>query len=437
MKKVNNLILGAGIAGLSAGYHLNLKNEEYLILEKSSEAGGLCGNFKINGFLFDKFIHLSFTSDDYVKKIFQESSKEIKHISNPYNFYNDIYLKHPAQNNLYPLDKEEKNRILQDFKKRKNKKENEILNYEEWLRVQYGDYFAEKFPMEYTKKYWGKEAKYLSTKWIGNRMYKPSYEEVKLGALTSDTPNTYYAPQMYYPTNGGYKSYLNKIINIVKNKIIYNCEVAQLDLRNKIVIDKNGKKYKYRNLYSSIPLNELVNITKEIEKNYIEESKKLEYTSGYMISIGLKTKDIPPYLWIYIYNNNKLSTRIYSPSLKSKENCPKDCSSIQVEVYFSNRKSLNLTDDEILKKVILELEEMRICKSKDIIVKDIRREEYANIIFTEETYTARDNIKKYYEKNNINLIGRFGEWEYFWSDQSFLSGKKSVEKLGEKNENNK
>lgn len=427
MKKVNNLILGAGIAGLSAGYHLNLKNEEYLILEKSSEAGGLCGNFKINGFLFDKFIHLSFTNDDYVKKIFQESSKEIKHIPNPYNFYNDIYLKHPAQNNLYPLNKEEKNRILQDFKKRKNKKENEIMNYEEWLRVQYGDYFAEKFPMEYTKKYWGKEAKYLSIKWIGNRMYKPSYEEVKLGALTSNTPNTYYAPQMYYPTTGGYKSYLNKIINIVKNKIIYNCEVVQLDLRNKVVIDKNGKKYKYKNLYSSIPLNKLVNITKEIEKNYIEESKKLEYTSGYMISIGLKTKDIPPYLWIYIYNNNKLSTRIYSPSLKSKENCPENCSSIQVEVYFSNRKSLNLTDDEILKKVILELEEMRICKSEDIIVKDIRREEYANIIFTEETYIARDNIKNYYKKNKVILIGRFGEWEYFWSDQSFLSGKNGVE----------
>lgn len=437
MKKVNNLILGAGIAGLSAGYHLDLKNEEYLILEKNLEAGGLCGSFEIDGFLFDKFIHLSFTNDNYVKKIFQESSNEIEHIPNPYNFYNGIYLKHPAQNNLYPLGEEEKEKILEDFKNRKNKKENEIINYEEWLRIQYGNYFAENFPMKYTKKYWGKEAKYLSTKWVGSRMYKPNYEEVKLGMLTLNTPNTYYAPKMYYPVNGGYKSYLKKLIERVKNKIIYNCDIIQIDLKNKLVVDQNGNEYEYKNLYSSIPLNKLVNITKRIENNYIEESKKLEYTSGYMISIGLKTKDIPPYLWIYIYNEDKLSTRIYSPSLKSKENCPEGCSSIQVEVYFSNRKSLNLDTDKILKKVILELEEMKICKPKDIIIKDIRKEEYANIIFTKETYIARDNIKKYYKKNNINLIGRFGEWEYFWSDQSFLSGKKSVEKLGEKNENNK
>lgn len=426
-----NIILGAGIAGLSAGYHLGLKNKEYLILEKTSESGGLCGNFEIEGFLFDKFIHLSFTNNQYVKKMFQESIDEIEHIPNPYNYYNGLYLKHPAQNNLYPLTEEEKNKILVDFKKRKEVKNEEINNYENWLKVQYGDYFAENFPMKYTKKYWCSEAKNMSTKWVGNRMYKPTYEEVKTGTLTENTPVTYYAQKMYYPKNGGYKSYLNKILNKIENKIIYNCNITEIDLKNKTVTDENGKKYVYTKLYSSIPLNQLVNITKDIPIDYIEQSKKLKYTSGYIISIGLKTENIPPYLWMYVYDEDKISTRIYSPSLKSSKNCPLGCSSLQIEVYYTDEHPIDLLNDEILKKVISELEEMRICKSKDIIVKDIRKEEYANIIFTEETYIARDNIKNYYEKNEVILIGRFGEWEYFWSDQSFLSGKNGVEKEDE------
>lgn len=47
--------------------------------------------------------------------------------------------------------------------------------------------------MQYTKKYWGVEAKELETKWVGERMYKPTIEEIRKGMETEDTPITYYA----------------------------------------------------------------------------------------------------------------------------------------------------------------------------------------------------------------------------------------------------
>ena len=70
MDMVDYLILGAGISGLSASYHLKQKGYESIIIEKESQIGGLCRSFKINGFTFDHFIHLSFTQNDYVKSIF-------------------------------------------------------------------------------------------------------------------------------------------------------------------------------------------------------------------------------------------------------------------------------------------------------------------------------------------------------------------------------
>ena len=133
-------------------------------------------------------------------------------------------------------------------------------------------------------------------------------------------------------------------------------------------------------------------------------------------------------MWMYIYDDDMLSTRIYSPSLKSSKNVPEGFSSLQIEVYFTKDKSLKLSKEQILEKIILELVTMKMINKDEIILKDIRKEEYANIIFTKETYKSRDIIKSYYLDNELSLIGRFGEWEYFWSDQSFLSGRKAVSK---------
>lgn len=135
-----------------------------------------------------------------MKELFLKST----HKPLAYNYYKGSWLKHPAQNNLEPLDLNEKI----DFVENPNKKEN-IRNYEEWLKAQYGNYFSENFPIPYTKKYWTLEAKDLSTNWVGNRMYQPNIKEILKGAFEKETPNTYYASEMRYPVKGGYKSFLN------------------------------------------------------------------------------------------------------------------------------------------------------------------------------------------------------------------------------------
>jgi protoporphyrinogen oxidase len=72
MKKV--VILGAGISGLSAAYHLQRKGIQSIVFEKDSEWGGLCGCFTVGGFLFDRFPHISFTNNKYVRSFFKKSA---------------------------------------------------------------------------------------------------------------------------------------------------------------------------------------------------------------------------------------------------------------------------------------------------------------------------------------------------------------------------
>lgn len=133
MIEIKNLILGGGISGLAAGLHLRENNKEYLILEKDTNYGGLCQSFRLGSFIFDYFIHLSFTTNEFVKKKF-DITPHYSHIPNPYNYYHGKWLKHPAMNNLFALSQEEKELILQGLSERNKYAVKWKENYEYWLR---------------------------------------------------------------------------------------------------------------------------------------------------------------------------------------------------------------------------------------------------------------------------------------------------------------
>ena len=415
------VILGAGISGISAGYHLAQKGINSVIYEKESDWGGLCGNFSIDGFRFDKAIHLSFTEDKYVKKLFAESCDYITHKPIAYNYYKSAWLKHPAQNNLKPLKSDDKIEIINDFIKNNNKKD-DISNYEEWLRAQYGNYFSEHFPLPYTRKYWTVEAKDLSTTWVGNRMYQPNIEEVLKGAFKEETPNTYYAKEMRYPKEGGYRSFLRGMAE--KCQIELNKKVIEIDPDKRVVYFDDGCSEQYDELISSIPLPEYVSLIKDIPETVKHACESLQFSSIALVSIGLSQPSIPKYLWFYVYDEDILAARCYSPSIKSKDNVPDGCSSFQFEIYFSKEKPLSLIGDNLIKHIIDKSEQMGVFKQEDVIVQDVRALKYGNVIFHHHMEKSRKIVLDYLEKLNIKTIGRFGKWEYLWSDQSLLSGEK-------------
>ena len=150
-----------------------------------------------------------------------------------------------------------------------------------------------------------------------------------------------------------------------------------------------------------------------------QAASQLEATSGYHISIALKTKNIPPYLWWYIYDEDILAARVYSPSLKSPDNAPEGCSSLQMEVYC---KENEYTEQQLLDGTVGKLVALGIIKSEDILFTHVGFEPYANVIFTHPVYEARQVVRDYLRSVGVVTFGRFGEWDYLWSDQSLLSG---------------
>lgn len=417
MKDNKLMILGAGIAGISACYHA--KKEEYDIAcyEANSHVGGLIANFSIDGFRFDNAVHLSFTKNDDVRAIF-DKTEYIKHKPDAYCLDREYWLKHPVQNNLYPLPLIEKVSCIKSFVERPS---SEPTNYAQWLEHQYGVELADKYPKSYTKKYWGLDACELSTTWIGNRMRRAEIDEILQGALEKREVNHYYANEMRYPKQGGYFEFIREIAN--QCNIHCNKKAVNIDIKNKLVTFDDGAIEAYSELISSLPLPIICSIIDDCPVEVKEAADSLLWTTVDLISIGFDRADIPPYLWFYIYDEDNLAARAYSPSWKSKNNAPEGKSSLQFEIY--NLSSKEKLDPEALKKNIKrKLLDMSICTDDDILFVHHKHLPFGNVVFDHGMEERREIVLNYLKSVEIKTCGRFGEWDYLWSDQSFLSGKR-------------
>ena len=90
-----------------------------------------------------------------------------------------------------------------------------------------------------------------------------------------------------------------------------------------------------------------------------------------------------------------------------------------MEVYC---KENEYTKKQLLDGTVGKLIKLGIINKDDILFTHIGFERYANVIFTKPIYQARKIVRDWLDEQEIKTIGRFGEWDYLWSDQSLLSG---------------
>ena len=225
---------------------------------------------------------------------------------------------------------------------------------------------------------------------------------------------------MKYPKKGGFRSILNTCRKTVD--IRFNKRAERISPANRMVYFSDGTAERYERLISTVPLPDMVKMIDPCPQEVLQAAKNLHWTCGYQVSLGFNRPDVAKYLWFYIYDDDIPPARVYSPNLKSADNAPANCSSLQAEVFFADDAEIP-TADEILNKTVEKLK--RICgfEDEDILVKDIRFEPYANIIFTPEIYKNRKIVRDWLETQAIETIGRFGLWDYLWTHQAFESGK--------------
>lgn len=425
-------VLGTGMAGFGAAYGLREAGRKAVLFDKRGHYGGHTASYVYEGqFTFDEGPHVSFTKDERVAKILADAIDGKHEILNTKvnNYWQGYWIKHPAQVNLHGLPPELVIRVIADYVQAKQHPPREICNYEDWLRASFGNAFAETFPMEYTIKYHTTAAANLSTDWIGPRLYQASLEEILRGALAPSTPDVHYISGFRYPSRGGFQSYLRGFMDGADVRL--NHEVVSIDPKRKEIGFANGTHARYAGLISSVPLPDLIPTIAGTPPDVLEAAARLACSEVVIVNLVVDRADLIDAHWTYFYDRDLFFARISTPHLQSPHNVPPGCGSIQAECYYSKKyRPLDRTPDECIEPVIRDLRKVGLLRETDrILFRNTMYLRHANVIFDLERAEALGTVHGYLDDLGIAYCGRYGEWVYSWTDESFLSGERAAHRV--------
>ena len=434
------VILGGGISGLATAHYLESFCPE--VFEKHEKAGGHCRTHKFAGCDFDEGPHLIFTKHEEVQQLFDKSGDLQEIEARIGNLWHGHFVDHPVIENLCQLPSSVASEVWNDFaaaSARANPPRSKT--FFDWSLSAYGQKYTDEFVTKYTKKYWQVDLDQMSTDWMGPRLPVPDFDTVKNGVQNVARPRNHYISKFYYPRHGGFSSILESIVH--DDFIKFNHSVEKIDLDEKIVFFQNGHRKKYDILINTLPLTEFVRLS-GAPQIVSDAADKLHCTSISLVNIVGHRLTASDFNWLYVYDDDLLSTRVTFIETLSRNNVPDDKSvAVQVEVYdLQNRE---LSDQAIAEKVCEEAITMDwIDAISDV---DVQRVSHANVVPTLDRRTNLNKILDWLstkglvrEKNDLDIVdnwdfnpienvgsivnvGRFAQWKYYWTDDCVLRAK--------------
>lgn len=241
------VIIGAGLTGLSAAYHLERAAfHDYVILEHEDRAGGLARTEHDAGFAFDHSIHILYTRDPYAATLIHELLGDNigKQRRRSFCFTEGRYTEYPYQAYNYGLPPTViADNILGLIAAREASTHGPApRHYEDWILRTFGQGIAQHFMLPYNRKQWAWDLTDMSFGWIADRVPVPDIRDVLLGALRP--PEAAVGPnhEFWYPLEGGIESLVHGFTaRIPAGRLRLGTQVASIDGRAQVVVTDRGE----------------------------------------------------------------------------------------------------------------------------------------------------------------------------------------------------
>jgi protoporphyrinogen oxidase len=210
-----------------------------------------------------------------------------------------------------------------------------------------------------------------------------------------------------------------------------NHELVSLDPRRRQLTFSNGVEDHYDALISSVPLPDLISMIRGAPKDVLDASRRLACSTCVLVNVGVDRENLSDAHMTYFYDEDICFTRLSFPHMLSARNVPSGTGSIQAEVYFSEKyKPLTGSLDDWIEHVIIDLQRCGLLHDDDrILFSTATLVRYANIIFDLERAAALQTVHGYLDDLGIAYCGRYGDWGYLWTDESFKSGENAAQKI--------
>ena len=419
------VIIGAGLSGLSAAYHMS---SGYKVLEREMGVGGLSRSIITRGYTFDLAPHIFFTSSQYVNRLVNEllNSNLIKQRRRAFIYTRGTYVEYPFEVNLHGLPQDVIDECIEGVR---NKPQTQPRNFMEWIKTTMGEGVAKHYMVPYNEKIWKYPLEEMSLDWVAGRVPSPSVEEMIKGA--QGKVEREYGPNAYfqYPRIGGIGAIPNAFAKKIRD-ISLNSNVLEIlpgKRRLDVIYARNGeqKRLEADLVLSSVPLPELVKMIKLAPEEVVKASERLVYNSLACFHIGVDREAISHKHWLYFPEKEYIFNRISFPMNLSPETTPKGKSSVVVEVtYRGTRPDPEETKERVREgliraEILFEGDKLEVFEAFDF--------KYSYVVYDLQHKRNVNLIQTYLNSIRVLSIGRFGEWEYLNMDKAILSGKRAAE----------
>lgn len=253
------LILGAGPAGLSLANKLKQMGEDnFLVLEMESEAGGLCRSVEVAGAPMDiGGGHFLDTKRQGVVEFlfgFMQESEWNRYIRDSQIVLKGRMIGHPFESHIWQLDdKNQAQYLLSISEAGCVKGEEEPDTFMEWIRWKLGKRIADDYMLPYNRKMFGNELNELGTYWL-EKLPNVSYEDTLKSCLEKrpygDEPGHAF---FYYPKEYGYGEVWKRMADAIGDRIEYGKRVTELNPRSCSIRTDDGLCYNAESIISTIP----------------------------------------------------------------------------------------------------------------------------------------------------------------------------------------
>ncbi len=431
--KVETLIAGGGLAGLSCARELADKFKPYLLVEKQKNLGGLCRTIMDHGFTFDytgHFLHFHKPEIHRWAERFIGKSFKTRH-RHAVIYSQRSYSEYPYQENNAGLPSSvAKDNVLgyleAQLHRRFNSSSRAPANFREWCVDSFGHGISKHFMFPYNQKLWKFPLEKLTTHWMGRFVPSPKVKEVVEGALRKKWSDTGYNATFLYPDQGG----ISVLPETIASELPYlwrGASLDRLDLQKKQAYLGSGFTIDYQNLVSSLPLPQLVRLTQGMPSRLRKAAQELKATSIYNINFGLKGKQPIPYSWVYFPEEEFQFHRAGSVSACVPTAAPKNHYSLYVEFSYRGGRP----DPAVLgRHAVKKLKELGwITSQKQLVTRVDLDLPGAYVIYDDVRNGIVEELLSFYQKQDVYSVGRYGRWEYGSMESALEQGIQTAQAL--------
>ena len=390
-----NVIIGAGISGLSAGQALQ---GDFVILEKSSALGGLSGQYRAGGLAFDHGGHYFH---------FQDKPEICRHVEafrtfrrfrrNSKVFLQGRFIPYSLQYHLAGLPARQRQPILA-----------EILagagggapgqDLERFLLAHFGPSLVRLFFAPYLEKFYQRPLAAMIAGMDKGSIPVPRKKDVLDGALRRRAWAEGYNPVFYYPS-GSLQAFIDDYARPLENRIRCREEVIGIDAARKRVITRTGS-YRYDSLISTMPLKQLLGIMTPPPPF---PRQRLRHLSTLVVNAVLARRR-RRFHWLYLpetcfpfyrvgYYPEAGTVAVYLEKTIAADS-PLDARRNRREVLFTLRRT------------------GMIARAEELLFLDLKRVPVSYIVFDPDWPRLVPAALAYLQSQDIHSIGRYGSWNY-------------------------